>query len=124
MPELSASVPATAASNTNRGCCANGRNQRCTGTGSGIFRPNRLRSMIAITAGNIISSAAQQSRIPPPAINPNSATPTKLVNAAEKNAIDVVTAPVKILGPTERLVSIIEASQPRPSRRIAKYRPI
>ena len=62
--------------------------------------------------------------MPPPAISPNSATPTKLVNAAEKNAIEVVIAPVRILGPTERLVSIMADSQSCPSRRIARYRPM
>lgn len=101
-----------------------GASQRCTGTGSGIDRPNGLRSTMAITAGRTISSAAQQSRMPPPAISPNSATPTKLVSAAEKKAMDVVIAPVRMLGPTDPLVSRMASVQSSPCRRIARYRPM
>jgi hypothetical protein len=58
--------------------------------------------------------------MPPPAIMPSSATPTKLVSAAQKNATAVVIAPVRMPGPTEPLVSSSAASQARPERRSSR----
>ena len=97
-----------------------GSSQRCTGTGSGMRRPSGPRSTIATTAGSTSSSAAAHSRMPPPAISPSSATPTKLVSAALKKATAVVIAPVRMPGPTEALVSSSDASQGSPRRRISR----
>ena len=99
------------------------QNKTGTGTGSGMRRPSGPRSTSAITAGRTRSSAAAQSMMPPPAIMPSSATPTKLVMAAEKKATAVVMAPVRMPGPTAPLVSRRAFSQENPRRRISRYRP-
>ena len=79
--------------------------------------PSTSRSSVASGCPN--SNATRSRRGWPP----SSATPTKLVRAAAKKATAVVTAPVRIPGPTLPLVSSRADSQPRPRRRNSRYRP-
>ena len=98
-------VRARVATSVSRGSLMNGMIHLWIGRGLGIRTPQPLRSISAIAAGSSVSSATAHSRMPPPAMIPNSATPVKLVNPAAKNATAVVSAPVVMAGPAPREVS-------------------
>ena len=106
-------LPNSEATNISQGWAKTGLIQRWKSSGSGTASCWRCESLSVRMAGKAIMAAARQTRMPPPATSPNSATPVNSASPAMKKPIADARALIVIPGPTLPAVPTIASSTDR-----------